>query len=272
MNIKDCLVLVRGGGDLGSGAVVKLVNCGFPVIVTEVQEPLVVRRSVAFANCVYEGCCEIEKVSGKLVKDDEEIKKLIESGIVPVLVDPDGLTIKKMKPTIVIDAVMSKRNTLTKKNDADIVIGLGPGFVAGEDVDAVVETESGHYLGRVLYNGSANDNTGVPCNIEGYTYERVFRAPCDGIVQNEVDIGDIVKEGQILCKVNGLEVRSKLSGVVRGIIYNGMYVTKGLKLGDVDHRGDPQYNYYISDKVRNIAGGVLEATLVLLQRKGFKLN
>lgn len=271
MKKKDLIVLIRGGGDVGSGVAVKLFNCGFPVVVTEIQEPLVVRRSIAFANCVYEGCCEIEKVSGKLVVNYDKIIESIASGTVPVIVDPDGLAIKKLKPDIVIDAVMAKRNILTKMNNANIVIGLGPGFTAGVDVDAVIETQSGHYLGRVIYNGKAADDTGIPCNIEGYTNERVFRAPCDGIIQNVVDIGDIVEKGQLLCRVNGVEVRSQLDGVVRGIIHDGLAVVKGLKLGDVDHRGDAQYNHYISDKIRNIAGGVLEAVLVLLQKKGYEI-
>jgi len=272
MKIKDCLVLIRGGGDAGSAVAIRLFNCGFPVIITEISEPLVVRRSVSFANCVYEGDCEIENVKGKLVNSCEEVLKSVESGFIPVIVDPEGAVIKILKPVVVIDAVMSKKNVLTKRDDADIVIGLGPGFTAGEDVDAVVETLGGHYLGRVIYNGKAEENTGTPRSIDGYSKERVFRAPCDGVVHNEVNIGDMVKEGQLLCKVDNLEVKAQLTGVVRGIIHDGINVTRGLKLGDIDPRGNVQYINSVSDRMRSIAGGALEAILTLLKKKHMELS
>jgi len=257
-------VLIRGGGDMATGVGVKLFKCGFPVVITEIERPLVVRRTVSFAQVIYEGECIVEGVKAKRVCGYDEVKDCIKCGEIPVIVDPKCAILDQLKPTILIDGTMVKNNIGTGIDDAKIVIGLGPGFTARKDVDAVIETESGHYLGSVIFEGAASLDTGIPCNIEGHALDRVFRAPCDGVLRNKVDIDDIVSLGQILCEVDGVLVKSQIAGVVRGILKDGLTVEQGLKLGDIDHRGDVKYNYVVSDKMRNIAGGVLEAIITLL--------
>jgi xanthine dehydrogenase accessory factor len=208
---------------------------------------------------------EVEGLVARLVTSDQEILAALDVGQVPVVIDPRGEVITRLRPTVVVDAIMAKRNTGTKITDAPIVIGLGPGFTAGLDVHAVIETNRGHHLGRVILAGSAEPHTGVPGPTAGFTVERVLRAPCEGIFKGERRIGDAVEAGEVVASVDGRPVVAKISGVLRGLLADGLLVKAGAKVGDVDPRGVPEHCFTISDKARAIGGGVLEAVLYLLR-------
>lgn len=264
----DKIVVVRGGGDIASGVVQKLYRSGFKVLVLEVQKPTSIRRKVCFSEAVYDGKTTIEGIEAIFVNDINEIKKAWKDCLVPVAVDFDGKYIDILKPDIVVDAIIAKKNTGTRRNMAPVTIALGPGFKAGEDVDIVIETMRGHNLGRLIFEGMALENTGVPGNIKGYSKERVIYSPVDGIIKNVRDIGDVVKAGEVLAYVDGTEVKSLIDGVLRGIIKDGGKVSKGLKIADVDPRIEEKENSdKISDKARNIGGAVLEAALYLINKK-----
>ena len=254
-------VLVRGGGDLGSGVVYRLYRAGFPVLVTEIPTPLVVRRTVAFAEAVYAGEVQVEGIIGRRVTTVEEVESAWREGIVPVMVDPEGEVRTQVPFAVVVDAIMAKRNTGTRITDAPLVVALGPGFTAGVDCHAVVETARGHTLGRVYWSGSALPDTGTPGKVLGYDRERVLRAPCDGYVKPYVAIGERVEEGQLICTVEGQPVHAPFPGVLRGLVHPRVHVRTGMKIGDVDPRGDPAHCFTLSDKALAIGGGVVEAVL-----------
>ncbi len=254
-------ILVRGGGDLASGVVYRLHRAGFPVLVTEIATPLAIRRTVSFAQAVYDGQVTIEGITGQRVQTPSEIHSAWEQGNVPVLVDPEARIRATVSFVVVVDAIMAKRNTGTRINDAPLVIALGPGFTAGVDCHAVVETMRGHFLGRVYWQGSALPDTGTPGRVMGYERERVLRAPADGHVVPRLEIGDYVEEGDIICTVNGHPVRAPFSGVLRGLVHPRVPVHKGMKIGDVDPRGRREHCFTISDKSLAVGGGVLEAVL-----------
>ncbi len=258
--------VIKGGGDLASAVAHKLHRSGFKVIITEKKEPKMVRRTVSFGNAVYEGSYTVEGITSRLVNSPSEIEKVLLQNEIPVIIDPKCLILAKLQPKILIDATLAKKNHGTSLSDAPIVIGLGPGFRALENADAVIETKRGHYLGNVLLQGTSIPNTGIPGDIMGYTDERVFRAPIAGRIENRVNIGDTVEKNDPLCYIENEVIRSKIPGVVRGMIHDGLRVKKGEKLGDVDPRADKSYCYSISDKGRTIAGGVLEAILYLLKK------
>ena len=257
------LTVVRGGGDLATGTIHRLVRCGFNVIVLEVEKPTVIRRTVAFAQAVFDGETTVEGIQAVRTDGMEQVMKTLDEKRVPVLVDPSGMSINGLKPEIVVDATIVKRNLGTYKDMASIVIGLGPGFTAGEDVHAVVETNRGHDLGRVIYNGSAEPDTGNPGKIEGYGRERIIRAPVAGLIQTKAKIGNSVKKGDVVAFVDDTPVFAPLDGVLRGLIQQGLIVESQFKIGDVDPRNKPEYCFTISDKARAVAGGVLEAILHL---------
>ncbi len=259
------LVVIRGGGDLGSGVVYRLAQAGFPVIVTETASPTVVRRHAAFASAMYEGSIEIQGVTGRKAETVDEVAHILLDGDVPVIEDPDGEVISRLDASIVVDAIMAKgkRDTGTNRELAAVVIGMGPGFEAGEDVDAVIETDRGHELGRVYYEGTASEYNGVPAAREGYTTERVFYAPTQGSWKREVAIGELVTSGEVLGTVDGEAVIAEIDGLVRGLVHDGVEVTDGTKLGDIDPRGDAVDPATISDKALCLGGGVLEAILRL---------
>ncbi|WZL73840.1 selenium-dependent molybdenum cofactor biosynthesis protein YqeB [Clostridiaceae bacterium 35-E11] len=263
----DKKVIVKGGGDLATAVAHKLSRAGFPVMITELEKPMMVRRTVSFANCVYEGEWTVEGVTAVLAHDAQEVERIMKEGKIPLVIDPICQIREVIKPTFIVDAILAKSNCGTKLHHAPIVIGLGPGFTAGEDVHAVIETNRGHHLGRIILQGTAQPNTGVPGNIAGFTNERVFRAPCEGIVRNYVEIGTAVEVGQLLCSVDEREVKAKIRGMVRGLIYDGLRVKENEKLGDIDPRRKREHCHTISDKGRNVAGGALEAMLYLLQNK-----
>lgn len=254
-------VLIRGAGELASAVAHRLHHCHFKVALTEIARPLAVRRKVCFSEAVYQGYQEVEGVKAVLVKDPFEVEEVWQKGIIPVLVDPDLSLLSSIKPRVLVDAIMAKRNLGTRMDMAELVIGLGPGFEAKKDVHVVIETNRGHNLGRVIYEGTAEPNTGIPGDIGGYREERVLRAPRDGLFEPLKDIGDMVGEGELVAYVSGEAIRSMISGVIRGLLREGMPVHKGMKVGDIDPRGVRDYCFTISDKARAVAGGVLEAIL-----------
>lgn len=258
--LRDCcvgrLAVIRGGGDLATGTIYRLWKMGFSVLTLEVERPLVVRRTVAVAQAVFDGCCVIEGVKAVKINSVGEFDPSL--GI-NVLVDPHAESIKALRPEIIIDAVIAKYNTGTYKSMAPVVIGLGPGFRAPEDVSAAIETNRGHNLGRVITDGEPEPNTGDPGMVGGYGRERLLRAPAEGSIKIFRDIGDSVAKGEIIAEVAGKAVRANLPGVIRGLIHPSVIVTKGMKIGDVDPRNDPAYCLTISDKAMAVAGGVIEA-------------
>lgn len=261
------LVIVRGGGDLGTGIIYRLYKAGYKVMALDIEEPLCIRRKVSFSEAIYDGKIIVEGVQGVLTKDLDEIYHALDNGFIPVYVDPKGEIIKEIKPLAVVDSILAKKNLGMSKDLAPITIGVGPGFEAGVDVDLVIESNRGHDLGKVIYHGMAAASTGIPGDIMGYREERVIRANATGIVNNLFNIGDQVEKGDIICQINGIDVIANISGVLRGMIRNGKYVKEGLKIGDIDPRGIEEYVYTISDKARAIAGGVLEGIMYLSKKQ-----
>lgn len=261
----NALVLIKGGGDLGTGVAWRLHKAGFPVVITELAQPLVVRRTVAFASAVFDGEIAVEGVTAWRVDSSadwrRETQQLLDDEMVPVRVDPEGKTRAVLKPKILIDAVMAKRNTGTRLYDAPFVMALGPGFTPNIDCHCVIETQRGHNLGRVLWSHPAEPNTGVPGEIGGKSAERVLRAPADGILESVKKIGDTVQRDAVIANVNKIQVRAPFDGVLRGLVHDGLFVSQGLKIGDVDPRATREHCFTISDKALAIGGGALEAAL-----------
>ena len=254
-------IIVRGGGDLATGTIHRLWAAGFPVLVLETDHPAAIRRQVAVCEAVYEGSATVEGMEAVLIKDTAEAKKVIDTGKVPLIVDPDGASITALKPDVVVDAILAKKNLGTNRSMAPLTVGLGPGFTAGGDVDIVIETMRGHNLGRIIREGSAIPNTGIPGNIGGYTAERVIHAGAEGILYNVHKIGDIVEQGEEIAYIAGekenrrYSVTATIPGIIRGLIRDGYPVTKGFKIADIDPRKSELSNCFtISDKARCIAG------------------
>lgn len=254
---------MRGGGDLGSGVAHRLHNAGFNVLITELEKPLVIRRLVSFASAVYSGVIEVESVKARLINSFDKINLIFEKKEIAVIVDPDLSILKKIRPLAVIDGTLAKRNIGTDKSMAKISIALGPGYCAGKDVDAVIETSRGHNLGRIIYVGCAEKDSGIPGSISGYTTERVLRAPRSGIIKNKFDICSQVNKGHIIAYIDDTPVVADISGVIRGLIMEGTEVLANQKIGDIDPRNKIEYCNTISDKARTISGGVLEALMFL---------
>jgi len=254
-------VLVRGGGDLASGVAWRLHHSGFKVVITEIAEPLAVRRKVAFCEAVYEGQSVVEGVKAVLVKELRQVDKAWDQGFIPVLVDPGAQSRRSIKPEVIVDAILAKENLGTSAKDAPLVVALGPGFEVGKDAHFVVETNRGHKLGRLLTSGSAAPNTGVPGPVQGITSHRVLRAPASGPWRNALDIGDMVKKGDVIGTVQGEALYATIDGALRGLIHTGITVSTGLKIGDIDPRGKKEFCFTISEKALAIAGGVLEGIL-----------
>lgn len=256
-------VLIRGAGDLASGVAWRLRRCGFPVVMTEIERPLVVRRTVAFAEAVFAGQATVEGVTAQRATDVAEARRLLAAGAIPVLVDPDADCRAELRPAVLVDAIMAKVNTGSAIDHAPLVVGLGPGFVAGRDCHAVIETNRGHDLGRVIWQGAAEPDTKTPGEVGGYKGARVLRAPADGHVYAHAAIGDPVGEGQVIAQVDGAPVVAPFGGVLRGIVHPSVAVHTGMKIGDLDARAERRYCFTISEKSLAIAGGVLEAILTL---------
>jgi xanthine dehydrogenase accessory factor len=271
MNKNQELIIVRGGGDLATGTIHKLWSAGFAVLVLEIPNPAAIRRQVSLCEAVYEGHTVIEGMEGILISSWEEAWKIIHQGKVPILVDPTGECIDKLSPTVVVDAILAKKNLGTHRKMANLTIGLGPGFTAGEDVDLVIETKRGHNLGRIIREGTAFPNSGVPGIIGGYGKERVIHAQEEGTIRNIHKIGDVVEQGEVIAVIENLKgeipVKATIAGIIRGLIRDGYEVTKGFKIADIDPRKEELQNCFtISDKARCIAGGVLEAVCVVMMK------
>ena len=252
---------MRGGGDLATGVAARLHRCGFAVVVTEIAEPRAVRRLVALAQAVYAGSVTIEDLIGQLVADRDDIWGSWEQGKIPVVIDPPAEIRHALAPIALIDARMRKRPPEIGLDSAPFVIGLGPGFSAGVDCHAIVETNRGHSMGRVLWQGSAQADTGVPEAVAGHDVDRVLRAPGAGILSAIVPLGSIVVSGDMIARVNGEPIVAPFNGALRGLLHDGLEVRKGEKLGDLDPRGEVSFCFRISDKSLAIGGGVLEALL-----------
>ncbi|MBR4091328.1 MAG: EF2563 family selenium-dependent molybdenum hydroxylase system protein [Mogibacterium sp.] len=255
------LVCIKGAGDLASGIALRLHHSKIDVVMTDLPVPLAVRRTVAFSEAIRLGSTEVEDVKAERAENIDEVKDCLARGVIPVLADPEAEIVKIMKPEVVVDAILAKRNTGTSPGDAKLVIGVGPGFTAGKDCHAVIETKRGHTLGRVIRKGSAIPNTGVPGNVGGQTIRRLIKAPVSGTFHPEKEIGDLVKEGVRVGNVDGVPVYALTDGKIRGMLQDGVPVTKGLKSGDVDPRGASVDHMTVSDKALSIGGGVLEAIL-----------
>jgi xanthine dehydrogenase accessory factor len=259
------LVLVKGAGDLATGVAHRLHRSGFRVLLTELAQPTVVRRTVSFAEAVYEGRQDVEGVVCRLASSLDEARAVLERGEIPVLIDPVAEVALQLGPQVVVDAIMAKRNCGTRITNAPVVIGLGPGFTAGSDVHAVVETNRGHDLGRVILQGAAEPDTGIPAPISGLAAERLISSPEDGVFAPGLEIGARVQAGDVVGFVDGCPVSAPIAGVLRGLIRVGTCLYRGQKMGDVDPRCRVGYCYTISDKARAVGGGVLEAVLYFLR-------
>ena len=262
------LVLIKGAGDLATGAAVRLHRAGFDLVMTEAARPTAVRRTVAFSQCMYDGTAVVEGITARRVSGPAEALAAAERGEVPVLCDPGAEILKELPFDGVVDAILAKKNLGTAITDAPIVLALGPGFTAGVDCHGVVETQRGHDLGRLILSGAAAPNTGVPGDIGGYTEERIIRAPADGLFEPLAAIGHRVEEGTPVARVAGELTRARLTGVVRGMLPAGLPVTKGMKAGDIDPRCERRHCFTVSDKSRAIGGGVLEGLLYFGKEKG----
>lgn len=260
IDFSDHVVVVRGGGDIGSGVIWRLRRVGFPVVVLELERPLTIRRTVAYSTAVTAGSIVVDGIEGRRVESPEEAIATASHRVVPVLVSNE---IPDMPVSVVVDARLAKRNLGTTISHAPLVVALGPGFSAGEDCHAIVETMRGHDLGRVIWSGSAASNTGVPGSIGGESADRVLHAGQDGDLSWDVTYGDVVERGQVLGHIGDAVVRTRIDGMVRGLLYPGP-VVKGLKVADVDPRVDPSAMLHISDKSLSVGGGVLEAILIWL--------
>lgn len=270
----DELVIVRGAGDLATGIVYSLYKAHFKVIVLDTQYPSSIRRKVALSEAVYDGESKVEDIEAVLVKSYEEALNIIANQNytkIPILIDPNCDILKNIKPTFLIDAIIAKKNLGTNKSMAKYTMALGPGFIAGKDCDIVIETMRGHNLGRMYLEGEAIPNTGIPGNIGGKEAERVIHASSDGIIENIKNIGDFVKEKEVIAYINNnnekIEVLATFDGLLRGIIRDGFKVHKGLKIADIDPRKSEYDNCFtISDKARNLGGSVLTAMMYLYNR------
>lgn len=297
---KNLLIICRGAGDLATGIIHRLHRAGHRVIALETDYPAAIRRQVSFCEAVYDGSAAVEGVTARLVPaladaetdtetysgindtpaahivsekwDSSAIEAVLEAGEVPLLIDPKGELIALLKPDVVVDAIIAKKNLGTTINMAPLVIGVGPGFTAGQDVHLVIESMRGHNLARIITDGMAQPNTGVPGNIAGFTSERVIHAPAAGYIHDVRKIGDIVQKGDEIARIypdkesydNALSeyvpVNATITGIIRGLIREGYYFRKGFKIADIDPRESELTNCFtISDKARSIAGSVLEA-------------
>lgn len=254
-------IIVRGGGDLATATILKLHNSGYRVISLEIEKPTVIRRTVSFAQAMYDDRINVEGVTAIKVEptDLDKIEEVLDNRQVVICNDPKGNLIKILHPQIVIDGILAKKNIATKITDAPLVIALGPGFTTKIDCDVVVETKRGHYLGRVIYEGTAIPNTGIPGLISGIGKDRVIHSPCAGIWHSDKQIGDIVKQGEIIATVGTTQIPATIDGKLRGILQNELEVPKGFKVADIDPRGEETDHLTVTDKGRCIAGGVLEA-------------
>ena len=262
LQLKDLLILIRGAGEMATGVAHTLWQAHFRVWMTEIPQPLAVRREVSFCEAIYEGEKQVEGVTAKYIQTADEINDTWKEGMIPLLIDPETKSREIRKPHVLVDAIVAKKNLGTKITDAPLVIGLGPGFAAGRDVHVIIETQRGHDLARPIWEGEAEPNTGIAGEILGYSEERVLRTPVGGIFKAYKKIGEQVCDGDAVATVGGVPVKPRTTGVLRGILRDGTRVKERMKAGDIDPRGKEAYCYSISDKARSIAAGVLKAILM----------
>ena len=260
--LKDHHIIIKGAGEMATGVACRLYRANFTrILMLETPAPLAVRRLVSFCEAIHEGTMAVEGIEAIRINAESELISAWETKKIAVLVDPNGDSIPRNHPDVLIDATLAKRNLGIFRADAPLVIALGPGFVAGKDAHVVIETNRGHDLGRLIHSGAAEANTGIPGDIGGFTKERVVRSPARGIFTTEKQIGDSVVKGELLGKVDSVDVCIPLNGILRGLIRPGSSVRKGLKIGDIDPRGERVYCDTISEKARSLGGAVLEAVL-----------
>ncbi|MBU1154994.1 MAG: EF2563 family selenium-dependent molybdenum hydroxylase system protein [Proteobacteria bacterium] len=259
-------VLIRGAGEMASGAAYRLAHAGFHVLMTEISRPLAVRRAVSYCEAVYDGSKIVEGRTARLIQSPEEAEELWTRAELPVIVDPHMTCRAAIRPMVIVDALVAKRNTGLTKGMAPLTIGLGPGFHAPDQVDLAIETNRGHNLGRLISLGSPEPNTGVPGNIAGYTSQRVLRSPAAGVFETDLDLGERVRAGQVVARVSGQAVEAKVEGILRGLLRPGAEVIPGTKVGDVDPRGQIEYLHTISEKARALGGSVLEGIMAAFNR------
>lgn len=266
-------VVIRGGGDLATGVAEVLYQSGFKILILDIEKPSSIRRSVCFSEAIYDGIIQVENIICKKVENENEIEKCWSEKIIPIMVDEKGEIIKKIKPDVVVDSIIAKKNLGTTKEMAPITIALGDGFEAGKDVDIVIETMRGHNLGRVITSGRAMKNTGIPGEIKGVSKDRVIYSLANGRFSSVKKIGDTVQKDEIIGYVGDVEIRGKISGVLRGIIRDGYEVTENMKIGDIDPRIEEKNNCFtISDKARSLGGAVLRAIMFRLKEEREKKN
>ena len=267
---RQVLVAVKGAGDLATGVIHRLKRAGFAVMATELPHPTVLRRTIAFAEAIALGQMTVEGITAQYAHSIEDVQVVLANGFVPILTDPDGIAFKELQPDVLVEATLSKYNSGITMNDAPIVIALGPGYKAGIDAHAVIETNRGHNLGRVYLEGNAEPNTGVPGTIGGYAGERLLRAPCAGRLYGMHQIGDQIREGELVAIIksdqHAVPITATISGILRGLVRDDLLVSAGMKVGDIDPRAIREHCFTISDKSRAIGGGVLEAILYFLNR------
>lgn len=266
-------VVIRGGGDLATGVAEVLYQSGFKILILDIEKPSSIRRSVCFSEAIYDGVTKVENIICKKVENENEIEKCWNEKIIPIMVDEEGEIIKKIKPDVVVDSIIAKKNLGTTKDMAPITIALGDGFEAGKDVDIVIETMRGHNLGRIITSGRAMKNTGIPGEIKGVSKDRVIYSLTNGRFSSVKKIGDTVQKDEIIGYVGDIEIRGKISGVLRGIIREGYEVTENMKIGDIDPRIEEKNNCFtISDKARSLGGAVLRAIMFRLKEEREKKN
>jgi len=247
---------------MATGTACRLYRANFKkIFMLEIKKPLAVRRKVCFCEAIHDGHAAVEGIEAKNAEDCDQFRSAWKKGIIPVIADPEWKSIETIHPHVVIDAMIAKKNLGTAMSEAGLVIGLGPGFEAGKDVHVAIETNRGHNLGRLIFKGCPEPDTGIPGNIGGYTAERVLRAPCRGIFMSDIEIGTAVKKNDITGYVGKTPVTAGIDGVIRGQIRPGTSVTENMKIGDIDPRGKKEYCTTISEKARAIGGSVLEAVL-----------
>ena len=268
--LTNALVAVKGAGDLATGVIHRLRRAGFAVMATELAHPTVLRRTIAFAEAIALGQMTVEGITAQHAHSMEDIRVILENGFVPILIDPDGIAFKRLQPDVFVEATLSKYNSGINVNDAPIVIALGPGYEAGIDAHAVIETNRGHNLGRVYLEGTAEPNTGVPGTIAGYAGERLLRAPCAGRLYGMRQIGDQIRKGEVVAIIKSGEasvpITASIPGILRGLVRDDLTVSAGMKVGDIDPRAMREHCFSISDKSRAIGGGVLEAILYFMNK------
>ena len=255
------LVAIRGGGDLATGVAVRLHRAGFSVLVLEIQQPLAVRRLVALAEAINAGRVVVEGIEGRRADSPEEVASLLQTGVIPVLVDPLATSASVLRPAAIVDGRMRKAPSELPLDAAQLIVGLGPGFEAGVDCHAVIETRRGHHLGRILWQGRASPDTKIPEAVEGYAVDRVLRAPRSGVMQGLAPIGSLVRQGDALLAIDRQQVDAPFDGALRGLLHDGVRVERGMKVGDLDPRREARFCREVSDKALAVGGAALEAIL-----------